>query len=106
MRRRPAYFIVWCLKDGTVLTAIQCRKPHPNEMRDGRRIEADGVCRRTIRTAEDLSESSETDKIIFQVSMAAALNMRQVLRDLVLPRLEAIERRLDALETRGRPRTG
>ena len=94
MRFKPAYYSVLCLRDGTVLHGHQIRKPR------GSRSERDGVSYRYVRKAESFAETCDRETIICQLAIVNRLNTRQAIRDLLLPRLDAIERRLSAIEDR------
>lgn len=106
MRRRPTYFIEYCLRDGTVVGALQTRKPTPRQLQYGGRLEADGIWERYVVADYDYIEASDSQKVVRQAAITGMLNMRQLLRDLVLPRLDAIERRLDAIEASNRQPAG
>ncbi|MEE8153890.1 MAG: hypothetical protein V3T53_02900 [Phycisphaerales bacterium] len=45
MRTKPAYYTVFALKDGTVMSAVQTRKPLKAQLRPRERVDVDGIWR-------------------------------------------------------------
>lgn len=98
IRRRPTYYHVSCLRDGTVLAAYPTRKPTPHMLkRDGQRIDEDNVCSEFDRSGSELRDVNNDTRTRFQDIVANALNVRRAIRQLVLPRLDEIESQLAAL---------
>jgi hypothetical protein len=93
------YFQVTSLRDGTVLAAHVVRKPTPHVIkRDGLRIDADNVCKEHVSSGTHLlSDTSYDGRTRFQDILSNSLNVRRALRDLLLPRLTAVELELAAI---------
>jgi hypothetical protein len=97
-RRRPAYYTVWALRDGTVVAAGETgRKPLPSQRRRWGKIDEDGVWQEFNQVATHMAELQERHWIAMQVSITSRLNSRRAIRELVLPRLGGLEERLDAI---------
>ena len=95
---RPTYYTAHCLRDGTVIAAYPARKPSSRVLkRDGRRIDADNICQEFDTSGMELSDVRNEGRTRFQDIIANALNMRRAIRELVLPRLIALESEVAAL---------
>lgn len=111
-RRRPMYFTVHRLHDGTVLASYPIRKPSKQELKSERmRIDPDGVAREWADNGRNLSDVNNDTRTRFQDIIATNLNTRRAVRELVEPRLaETLEEigklraqldRIEALLTSG-----
>ena len=105
-RRRPMYFTVHRLHDGTVLVARPIRKPSKQELtQTNLRIDPDGVAREFAGSGRELSDVNNDTRTRFQEIIATNLNTRRAIRDLLLPQLaetleevQSLHARLDRLE--------
>jgi hypothetical protein len=87
-RRRPMYFTVHRLHDGTTLSAYPIRRPSKQELkRDRVRIDPDGVAREFATAGKNLSDVGNETRMRFQDIVATRLNTRQAIRELVPPLL-------------------
>jgi hypothetical protein len=98
--RRPTYYEISCLKDGTVIAAHTVRKPSPHILkRDRLRIDEDNVCKEFPNSGlKWLIDVTNDRRIHFQGIIATALNVRRAIRALLLPRLEAMEAELASVQ--------
>lgn len=106
MRRKPAYYLTYGLKDGTITAVLQTRKPLKKSLRRGEKIDEDGVYRTYVHECSDYQDLEDRHYVTRHVALAGRLNTRRAIRELVLPRLdeiasqlEAINQRLDKLES-------
>jgi hypothetical protein len=84
-------------RDGIVLAAYPVRKPSPHVIkRDGLRIDPDNVCSEFSGSGSSL-RGDDDRRIRFQDIVATALNTRRAIRELVLPRLSALEAEVQSL---------
>ena len=98
--RRPTYYTVSCLRDGTVVAAFPVRKPAPKILkRDKLRIDADNVCREYVRSGSEIGNAMYEGRIRFQDIISNMLNTRRAIREIVLPRLGDMETNLAALQS-------
>ncbi|MFA9476951.1 hypothetical protein ACERK3_01465 [Phycisphaerales bacterium AB-hyl4] len=99
MRTRPAHYVAFGLKDGTVFGALQTRKPLKKSLRKGENIDPDGVYRFHMydHTRDLPANLPDRDWIIQNTGIAGRLNTRRALRDLVLPKLDELQREVDTL---------
>ena len=56
------------------------------------RIDEDGIYRWFIYRANNFQDLSDRERILRHAGMAGRLNTRRAIRELVLPRVEAMER--------------
>lgn len=97
-RRRPIYFTIERLHDGTVLWAFPIRKPSKQELKRERvRIDPDGVAREWASNGSNLSDVENESRTRFQDIIATSLNTRRAIRDLVLPRLDEVSQEVAKL---------
>ena len=83
-RLRPMHFSVHRLHDGTVLAAYPIRKPSKQELkRDHVRIDPDGVAREFADGGRNLSDVHNETRTRFQDIIAANMNTRRAIRELV-----------------------
>ena len=95
-RRRPLHYHAIVLHDGTVIAAYPTRKPSLRWVRDrGARVE-DGVVSVGSSAGWELSSDDER-RFRFQNIIAANLNGRRALRELVLPVLAELREEVAAL---------
>ena len=98
--RRPIYYSVMCLWDGTVLSAYPVRKPMPKTLKQNHmRIDDDGVCREFGENGAELSDVHNQTRTRFQDILANSLNTRRAIRAVLVPRLEALETEFKTLQT-------
>lgn len=96
--RRPVHYTAICLHDGTVLAAFPVRKPTPHVIkRDRLRIDPDHVCREYFTGGREISDVNNETRMRSQDIISNALNARRAVRELVLPRLDALESEFTAL---------
>ncbi|MCX5676481.1 MAG: hypothetical protein NTX87_15885 [Planctomycetota bacterium] len=99
-RRKPLHYRSEALYDGTVIAAFPIRKPLPKVIkRDNLRIDDDGVCREWLRAGQELSDPNNETRLRFQNIIATSLNTRRALREIVLPRLTALQAEIAAVRT-------
>jgi hypothetical protein len=79
------------LADGVVLSAFPVRKPSERAIKETkRRIDKDNVCRETGINSKEFSNIDNENRFRFQGLIAAALNTRRALREMVLPEIAAL----------------
>lgn len=89
------------LHDGTVLAAYPIRRPTPHVIkRDRLRIDPDGIAIEYPRSGTELRDARNEGRLRFQDIIAANLNMRRAIRDLVLPALAEIRAEVRDLRDR------
>lgn len=99
-RRRPLHYLASSLFDGTVLAAWPIRKPIRKVIkRDSLSIDADGVCQEYLRGGGALGNANVENRFRFQDIMAANLNTRRALRQIVLPALASLHEEVAALRS-------
>jgi hypothetical protein len=99
--RKPAYFSVHALRDGTIWLALQGRKP---SKRQNPQIDEDGIYQWML-DEENPIQFADWGKCLFHTAVATSLNMKRIVRkqvetklDLILSRLDEIHQRLERLE--------
>lgn len=97
MKTKPAYYTVFDLKDGTITSAVQTRKPLKSQLRPRERVDVDGIWRSYKWTAKNFYGEQDRKVIISQLAMAGRLNTRRAIHELVEPRVERIEMKLEML---------
>lgn len=91
-RRRALYYQAFILHDGTVQAAFPIRKPiSRGNYRDFFRADDDGVCKEIARSGKELSDWNYEDRFRFQDLIANRLNTRRAIREMIFPRMDAIE---------------
>ena len=99
-QRRQVYYDAISLLDGTVMAAIPVRKPTRKTMkRDSLKIDAEDVCRESLRAGKELSDVRSENRLRFLDIIATALNTRRALREIVLPELTSIREEIAALRS-------
>lgn len=102
-RRRPVYYTVTSMDDGTVLAAFPVRKPAARVMkRDGHRLDEDNVCQDFMGRYVGSFKSDDPGRFRFFDVMANRLNVRRAIRELVRPELEDIRAELSTMNNRVR----
>jgi len=96
-KKKPAYYFVRVTRDGTVLYARETAKPRKSRFMGTPKIDEDGVYIEYLPKEDDFPKLSDWAKGSYQTVVAVRLNDRRVLREMVLPRLAAIEAKLDGL---------
>jgi hypothetical protein len=97
-RRRPTYYHVHCLRDGTIIAAYPVRKPTPHTLkRDNRRIDDDNVCAEYDTSGDQLRDVKNDGRTRFQDIISNALNVRRAVRQLVIPHLNELASQLAAI---------
>jgi hypothetical protein len=82
------YYTVIMLHDGTVLAARPIRKPSQRPSNPSRRkIDPDGVAVEWAESGSDLRDNQNETRFRFMDIIAAKLNTRRAIRELVLPRV-------------------
>lgn len=95
-KRKPAYYSVHALRDGTIWFAAQVRKPPKNKKP---KIDEDGVCRWFLDETEPC-RLSDSGKSVRHTAVAVALNTKKLIRDRVEKKLDLILKRLDDISER------
>lgn len=99
-QRKSLHYHAEALYDGTVIAAFPIRKPLPKVIkRDHLRIDDDGVCREWLRAGQELRDPNNETRFRFQNIIATSLNARRALREIVLPRLTALQAEIAAVRT-------
>jgi hypothetical protein len=98
MRPKPAYYSVFAIKDGTIVFAMQTRKPPKNSLDRGQCIDEDGIHRWFITNKESYTQCPDREVIIRHLAVAGRLNTRRSSRELLFPRLDQLEEKIDALQ--------
>ena len=101
-KRRPMHYYSNCLYDGTIVATFPIRKPTPKKIRqDNLRIDEDGVCDRGWYSAGKIfSDVTMDNRFRFQDIMANCLNTRRAMREILIPRLQKLERDADAIHNK------
>lgn len=98
-RRRSVYFSVTAMHDGTVLTAVPIRKPAGRIMkRRCQKPDADNVCDERRGSYVESFPIDDPGRLRFFDIMANRLNTRRAIRELVLTRLDEMDRRIEAIQ--------
>lgn len=98
--RKKIHYTVHCLKDGTVTVAYPVRKPSAEALkRDKEVIDDDGVCREFQTAGREYSDFKFESRFRFMDVMATAMNTRRIVRELVLPRIDFLESRIEAVQS-------
>ncbi|MFQ5473937.1 MAG: hypothetical protein ACE5FA_13785 [Dehalococcoidia bacterium] len=96
--RRPVYYNVTSMNDGAVLSAYPVRKTAARIMkRDGDRLDEDNVCKDFTGSFVGSFKFDDSGRFRFFDIMANRLNMRRAIREVALPKLEAVEAEVAAL---------
>lgn len=97
-RRRPVYYTVSSLNDGTVLAARPVRKPTDRVMkRDGQKLDEDNVCRDFMGSYVGSFKGDDPGRFRFFDIMANRLNMRRAIRELALPEIQVLQAEVQGL---------
>ncbi len=89
MRKQKSYYWVFGLKDGTIWLAMHKRKP------GGRtRIDEDGIFNWSIEKVDDDRSYTDTAKVVRGATIATCLNMKRLLREHVVGRLDLMDKQL------------
>ncbi len=96
--RRPVYYTITSMNDGVVLSAYPVRKPASRIMkRDGDSLDEDNVCKEFAGSYVRAFKSDDPGRFRFFDIMANRLNMRRAIREVAMPKLEAVEAEVAAL---------
>ncbi len=108
-RDKKTYFTVFALRDGTITTVLESRKPRQDQLRRGQRIDEDGVYQEHTTDARTYENHTDAQRIQKHITIAGAINTRRAIRNLLLPKLKeiseqlfAVQERLDAIDKRVR----
>lgn len=96
MKTKPAYYSVHVTKDGTIVLAMPCPKPHQSPRSRRPEHDEDG-CRGWYPWDLRKTNFSEMGKTVALGALASHLNLKKTLREKVEPRLQTIESRLDEM---------
>jgi hypothetical protein len=97
-RRRPVYYTLISMNDGTVLSAYPIRKPASRIMkRDGDRLDADYVCKDFMGSHIGSFKFNDPNRFRFFDIMANRLNTRRAIRELALPEIQALQAEIAGL---------
>ncbi len=97
-KKKPVYYHVFVAEDGTILDVRQTYKPRKSSMRPRIKIDEDGVHTEWTQSLDDWNSFSDWAKGSYTTTMATRLNLRRTLRELVLPRLDGVERQLASIQ--------
>lgn len=91
-RRRPVYYTISSMHDGTILAAYPVRKPAARIMKqDGQKLDEDNVCRDFMASHVGSFKFDDPGRLRFFDIMANRLNVRRAVRELVLPHIDAVQ---------------
>src|SRR5690348_5189207 len=93
-RDRKSYFVAWELRDGTVVSVLEGRKPPAGSLHPGEKIDADGVYRRYIRSMKRPVDFEPWERAAYQAAVSAKLNTARLLRRQVEPHLVHMAKQL------------
>jgi hypothetical protein len=100
-RRRDVYSIAFVFPDGSAFSCGPERKPSDRKIKeDGLYIDEDLVFKEHKYGADEWGSWPEDRRRELGQIMAIRLNTRRAIRELVLPKLEAIENSLSRIESR------
>lgn len=98
-KRRPTYYQVFSLQDGTVLLAVPVRKPSARVLKDYRiKIDDDGVAEEYFMDTKWFRDAAQEDRQRRHDLVSNRLNMRRTIRELLIPRIAALEDHIAALQ--------
>src|SRR5690348_3137068 len=97
-RDGKTYFTVFALRDGTVTSVLESKKPSKRSLCRGQKIDEDGVFCEYITDARTYEGHTDAQRIQKHITIAAAINMKRALRRQVEPRLSALARDVRALK--------
>lgn len=105
-QRRFLYYSTFCLRDGTIITALPVRKPLPKTIkREKLKIDKDGVCREWAFSEREFSHLPLEKRVHLQDVISNRLNTRRAIREMLLPQfaklqedLNEIRRQLDQIQ--------
>jgi hypothetical protein len=97
-RDGKSYFTVFALKDGTVASVLESRKPSKRALGRGKRIDDDGVYREYVTDATTYDNHTDAQRIQKHITIATAINVKRALRQLVVPRLDRLAEQVSALQ--------
>ena len=100
-RRRDVYSIAFVLPDGSAFACGPQRKPSDKRIKeDGAHVDDDFVFREYKYGPNDWHSWPENKRRELTQIMAIRLNTRRAIRELVLPKLEAIQASLADIQSR------
>ena len=97
LRKRPVYYKVFAMKDGTVLLALPGRKPSKASLYKRERIDEDGIYRWYVHNNRDYMTMRDWNSKPFE-TIANCLNFRRALRAQVEPKLDELQEQVAALK--------
>lgn len=94
MKKRLNYYRVECTKDGIIVFVFPSQKPRKTKHGPKGQIDEDGIY--SWWTIEgDRPEVNAMGKGVFQGALAAALNTKRIVREMISPYLHRTEERVD-----------
>ena len=100
-RRRDVYSIAFVFPDGSAFSCAPERKPSDKRIKeDGVHVDADFVFREYKYGPSDWHTWPDNHRRELGQIMAIRLNTRRAIRELLLPKLEAIQASLDDIQSR------
>ena len=97
MRFRQAFYVAFGMKDGTILSALQTRRPTKKQLRPRERIDDDGIYRWHTMKVDKFVDMEARHEIVWMLAITSRLNTRRAIRELVSQRLGAIEAQVACL---------
>ncbi|GEM_PF-1863343 len=96
-RDHKTYYKVFALRDGTVTSVLETRKPSKRTLGREPKIDEDGVFLEYPTDAITFEEHTDAQRIQKHITIATAINVKRAVRKLVLPPLAAITEELSAI---------
>ncbi len=100
MRRRKAYYRVWALSDGTIVSAIQDREPRKSRYMPKPESDPDGVLVEYPQKVYSHKDREGWVTGMYHTIVSTRLNIHRSLREMVLPNLSKIETQLSRISKR------
>ncbi len=100
MKPGPVYYSVHALKDETIWFAIPTRKPRKMKNSPVPDIDEDGIHNWYLEKTgdEESSRFSDWGKALRNICIAMTLNVKRIVRQNVVTRMDAIDAQLNALQ--------
>ena len=100
MKPSKNYYKVHGTRDGIVCIAFQTKKPRKSKGRPAPEIDDDGIWDWYVEGLEDANRFSAWGRGTHMVALTTYLNVRRIVRQIIEPRLDAIEQKLSGLESK------
>lgn len=98
-KKRDVHYVALAYRDGAVIACYPERKPSDKKMKeDGLRIDPDLVFRERHYRCDEFRAGELEQRVRTCDLLSNRINTRRALREIVLPRLDELETKLDAMQ--------